>query len=806
MGNRPVLRKKGDYEKKKGKKNGEGFKKRRKKQHFCRNVPIYCGVFVPLEKIFFLKTPLLFSRLISFPLLSLSNLSTNFQISEDIAITLHKKMERFAVVAQPTLAKVVKQYLELHKLMEKGYTIADHAVYDKTSSTGNGVVFLTNVLPEGGISTEAITALEGVVRICAVPVQKKEKKVQQPPKAIPKPPKGSQSSAPLSFYGASKEILRVDVSNFTREQRNARMANLLKDNIPAVLTGFPIGNIAEWGDVEYLKGKTEGIHVAAQVCAEDKVDLAGHRTKGMKANFSFNQMPFAELVERCNGMRDDYLVANGERYYLRSVPEGKMKSGSHFPSMFPNLAEDFNLSGILDTVSSSDVSSYHSSALRVTSPGLELWTHYDMMQNLLVQSAGQKTITLFPPSAAPFLYVQGTSSRIDSVDSPDKTKFPLARFALEKKIVFELCTGEVLFIPPLWFHHTVSGERLSLAVNIFLEEKKRSGDYHPKDFYGNKDLPSAETSIEEARDIGRSLKTLGGPHGQFYAVRAAEALLQAAGLTASDAFSLTAPPQYHKIIILTGGFGGIGFEIARGIASAVHDNNTLLLLPTRRAENGIASEQLEELAGWCNVTAEVVYGVDLSERETVYGFVHKVRHEYVSAKEVVLINNAAVVSRELQLTSDGVEMQFAVSVLAPYRLIHAFADIGLTRVVNVASNWTGEYYLKNYTNHFEKYSAAKAYRASKQAERMITRSLARSLPGITIVACHPGVVGGTSVSSTLGLKTGTHTPAEGAVIPLRLVLAERCESGVMVSESGSTEDVQWSEEEEGLITHLAALC
>ena len=62
----------------------------------------------------------------------------------------------------------------------------------------------------------------------------------------------------------------------------------------------------------------------------------------------------------------------------------------------------------------------HSSVLRVSSPHTTLWTHYDTHDNLLVQVYGQKTVVLWPPSAEPFLYVEGSSSRVDDISEKEE--------------------------------------------------------------------------------------------------------------------------------------------------------------------------------------------------------------------------------------------------------------------------------------------------------------------------------------------------------------------------------------------------
>ena len=44
----------------------------------------------------------------------------------------------------------------------------------------------------------------------------------------------------------------------------------------------------------------------------------------------------------------------------------------------------------------------------------ELWTHYDVMHNLLIQISGTKKVTLWPPCEDANLYTEGAAARSDA--------------------------------------------------------------------------------------------------------------------------------------------------------------------------------------------------------------------------------------------------------------------------------------------------------------------------------------------------------------------------------------------------------
>jgi tRNA wybutosine-synthesizing protein 5 len=376
------------------------------------------------------------------------------------------------------------------------------------------------------------------------------------------------------------------------------------------------------------------------------VDLAGHRKPGTPRNFEFRKMPFAELIRRvsshgtgngvCAGLVP--VVARGEKYYLRSVAH---KSAAHLPADFPSLAADLHPGVILSTPTKGEegregsdggyggdarggsdrgdgtqgilastaspregigengsarqtnnndsslwpADAYHSSVLRVASPGTALWTHYDTHDNLLAQIAGRKTVTLWAPGAEPFLYVEGSSSRVDDIDqklSPYPVmegtenedgvgvgiggaagdgdavggnatgatlrgsggRFPKFAAVSDRRWVATLGPGEALYIPALWFHHVLSdplnsgdgdvgggggGSGMSIAVNVFWKCLP-DGEHDPGDLFGNKDPPAARRASELAARAGAAIAHLPEPHRTFYARRAVQRLAAQLGM------------------------------------------------------------------------------------------------------------------------------------------------------------------------------------------------------------------------------------------------------------------------------------
>jgi tRNA wybutosine-synthesizing protein 5 len=129
-------------------------------------------------------------------------------------------------------------------------------------------------------------------------------------------------------------------------------------------------------------------------------------------------MPFGEFIRRCAPEPFVHLpplapvLEKGERLYLRSVATGPeaSKTASHLEQVFPEIAADVVLPhGVVY-----DEQNYHSSVLRVASRDTELWTHYDVMHNLLIQVTGSKRVTLWPPCEDANLYTEGAAAKRDA--------------------------------------------------------------------------------------------------------------------------------------------------------------------------------------------------------------------------------------------------------------------------------------------------------------------------------------------------------------------------------------------------------
>jgi len=219
-----------------------------------------------------------------------------------------------------------------------------------------------------------------------------------------------------------------------------------------------------------------------------------------------------------------------------------------------------------------------------------------------------------------------------------------------------------------------------------------------------------------------------------------------------------------KVAIVTGGTGKIGAAICLKLAELqVH-----VIIVGRNQQK--CEKTVEDIILKTN-NKDVEYEVvDLSSFAQIKQFAQRYKK---SGKQLhMLINNAAIVPQQKELSSEGIELQFAVNVMSYYWMIREFQEILISsapsRVVNVASTYAGDLDLQDLQYQTRQYDKNSAYRQSKQANRMLTIAHAERLEkySVTVNSCHPGVVP-SNVSSGLGFG-GWESPEKGAETPVWL--------------------------------------
>lgn len=274
---------------------------------------------------------------------------------------------------------------------------------------------------------------------------------------------------------------------------------------PFLLRGSDVGTCVKKWNSSYLSGVVGSEDVKIHVSDYPLLDF-------LQKNFIYKTLPFNELIQRASKREQSnghYFISEKEYYYLRSVGKNIRKDVADIGKQFPELAEDFKFPSFVPK------DKVFSSVFRLASKEVTVWTHYDVMDNALVQVTGQKQAVLFPPSDALNLYLNGDKSEVIDIENPDLNKYP--KFAQATQYKCTLLPGDVLYIPAFWFHNMKYLD-FGIAVNVFWKELDESF-YDKKDPYGNKDLLLAQQAFTAVDKALSSLSKLPPGYKEFYCYR-----------------------------------------------------------------------------------------------------------------------------------------------------------------------------------------------------------------------------------------------------------------------------------------------
>lgn len=188
-----------------------------------------------------------------------------------------------------------------------------------------------------------------------------------------------------------------------------------------------------------------------------------------------------------------------------------------------------------------------------------------------------------------------------------------------------------------------------------------------------------------------------------------------------------------RTVFVTGATDGIGRATARELARR---GWRVLTHGRNEAKARAAADEIDGTPVWG----------DFSDLSAVVGIAQQVRATapFLDA----LVNNAGIYASRHELTNDGFETTMAINHFAPFVLTHHLLEslraAPSARIVNVSSMTHSGAKLDPADLNFARgWDAYGAYAASKLANLLFTRELARILArtAVTANALHPGVIG-----------------------------------------------------------------
>ena len=196
----------------------------------------------------------------------------------------------------------------------------------------------------------------------------------------------------------------------------------------------------------------------------------------------------------------------------------------------------------------------------------------------------------------------------------------------------------------------------------------------------------------------------------------------------------------NKIVFITGGNTGLGYESAKTLAA--HGASVYILCRNlEKGEQAIANIKAE----YPSACVQLIQ-LDLSDINGIYNVCNRLHMDDELTHIDVLINNAGVMCLpDFTPTTDGLEMQVATNHFGHFALTHFLLDklraSDDPRVINVASIAAyAQPMVFGQLSNDQNYRPYRSYKLSKLANILFSHELGKRHTWLKSITVHPGVV------------------------------------------------------------------
>ncbi|VAH80517.1 unnamed protein product [Triticum turgidum subsp. durum] len=302
-----------------------------------------------------------------------------------------------------------------------------------------------------------------------------------------------QAEEDAEFVGARVEA-GLRAARFSSPPSSEEFAASIEPkNVPAVFHDVLNGSAASsrWdplhGGLDYLLEK-----VGPDVAVEAMMSSTGHVFYGDLRSHERVSIPFSTFMHSCKSYLG-HLNAAGDSSKDKAIEEEPTCSEEMCSAISENSEQLYLAQVSILNTENKERCSLEVLKVDIQEPiflkgkpfsSINFWmsrahmrssTHYDPHHNLLCVVAGCKKVTLWSPSASPFLYpmpVYGEASNHScvSIEEPDYSSYTRAKYMKEYSERVVLNCGDALFIPEGWYHQ-VDSDDLTIAINFWWKSR-----------------------------------------------------------------------------------------------------------------------------------------------------------------------------------------------------------------------------------------------------------------------------------------------------------------------------------------------